>query len=250
MNTIICHTSTAQIAAGIVTLIAGSAMLFGSMKALRSHKSEKNMFPAMGIILGTCFIAMGIVHIWLFPIWQKPVAANQFPIWETTTASLLSLMYLCAALTMFNSRLLRTDILMGNLIAIMFFPLIWKIDQTTNHENKAINAVFYIFFLVQTVAYVIVYIKESKKFLDTMNGFVDLTDKPIYRTTETNLVFSSWTLLSLWWAMAKVIPILDIPKFFVIAQSIIVVATTMIFVLYAKKSTKIAEVRNYLEQSQ
>lgn len=251
MNTIYCHTpSAAQIAAGIVTLLAGFAMTVASMIALKARERQKNRFPAMGIIWGTCFIAVGIVHIWFFPIWQRPIHANQFPIWETTISSLLAMLYMCATLTMFNSRLLRYDILIGNLIVIMFFPIIWRIDQLTIHENKAINAVFYIYFLIQIVAYIVVYTRESQKFLDTMNGYFEQTDKQKYKTTETNLVFSSWTLLSLWWAMAKLIPVLDKPKAFVITQSIIVVVTTTVFILYTKKSRKIAEVRNCLEQSQ
>ncbi len=251
MNTIYCHTtSAAQIAAGTVTLLAGFAMMVASMIARKTQNRQMNKFPAMGVILGTCFIAVGIVHIWFFPIWQRPIHANQFPIWETTIASLLAMMYMCATLTMFNSRLLRYDIIIGNLIVIMFFPIIWRIDQLTEHENKAINAVFYIYFLIQTVAYIIVYTRESQKFLDTMNGYFEQTDKQKYKTTETNIVFSSWTLLSLWWAIAKLIPILDKPKAFVITQSIIVVVTTMVFILHIKKNHKIAEVRNCLEQSQ
>ncbi len=160
------------------------------------------------------------------------------------------MMYMCVTLTMLDSRLLRSDILIGNLIVIMFFPMIWRIDQLTDHENKAINAVFYIYFLIQTIVYIVVYTRESQKFLDTMNGYFEQTDKQRYKTTETNLVFSSWTLLSLWWAIAKLIPALDTPKTFVVAQSIIVVITTTVFILYAKKSSKIAEVRNCLEQSQ
>lgn len=250
MDAIYCQQSSAvQIAAGIVTLLTGFATIVGSTIGLGKFRHETSRFPAMGIVLGLGFIAVGIVQIWLYPMWQTLPTADKFPILETLTASLLAMMYLCATLVMFNSRLLRYDILIGNLVTILFFPVMWRIDQLSDHENKAIGIVFYIYFLIQTVAYIIVYWRESQKFLDTMNGYFEQTGKQ-YNATETNLVFASWTLLSLWWATAKIIPILDTPKAFVIAQSAIAVVTTTVFVLYAKKSSKIAEVRNSLEQSQ
>lgn len=124
--------------------------------------------------------ALGIAYLLLGGLmalkltFALPEKQGEFlPVSALVISTSQALLFTAALLSLYNSPLVRRDIIWWNVIPIVAFPLLYVVFSRAATEQMIIRYLFFAYYVLQLILYTALFFRERRRYLDTIEDYFD-----------------------------------------------------------------------------
>lgn len=158
-------------------LCAALGVLLVDMRSYRRSMRRAPVYPRRYIAARR---ALGIAYLLLSGLmalklaFALPEKQGEFlPVSALVISTSQALLFTAALLSLYNSPLVRRDIIWCNVIPIVAFPLLYVVLSRAATEQMIIRYLFFTYYILQLILYTVFFFRERRRYLDTIEEYFD-----------------------------------------------------------------------------
>lgn len=195
--------------------------------------------------LGIAYIIMGIMTLTQILFVNIPPVHKRefFPLTGLVIVSSQALLFTCAALALFNSKLVNRFMIWFNILPILLFVVLFFMFQGHEKLQQSVRFLFFVYYFIQVVVYTITFFIERIKFLSKLEEYFDLGKLyDFYKCKGITFLFMISVGIGIW-ALASFFFLSVLQEIiFKSVYTIFYVIVALYYMSYSKRSQRIHDI--------
>lgn len=162
--------------ASVLLCVAMGILLVDMRSYLRSIRHVP-VYPQRYITarraLGIAYLLLGGLMALKLTLAMPEKQGEFLPISALVISTSQALLFTAALLSLYNSPLVRRDIIWWNVIPIVAFPLLYLVFSRAATEQMIIRYLFFAYYLLQLILYTVAFFHERRRYLDAIEEYFD-----------------------------------------------------------------------------
>lgn len=195
--------------------------------------------------LGWAYIIIGIfsmILLYTFDV-RKQDETDFFPITGLIISISQIILFTVAVLALFNSRLLNKTVVTANIAPVLILLVMYMVFIDHEQILYTIRFALFVYYLLQLIAYTVVFVIERKKYLLIIEDYFDvgrLYDR--YSCRGIALIYVSAIGIGIWALASYFFTTLQQEALFIFCYTIFYIVVAVYYLNYSKVSSRIQDV--------